>query len=578
MSQFTDREIQDLFTEAEKYAVASLFPENTLNATNENVLNPPEDQDKAEEAEENQTKETADAPSASATDSPAQEESKPEPQSPKMEPDDGMLSQGDIDALIKSTTQAAKPEPEPEPEPEPAVTKVDSSGEDEIMSSDDIEALIREAQSPAPPPAAEPEPQVFAPAPKVPSILQSSMDPDDDAPLSPDQIAALVEAANATTMDSDSDAVLSHDDIQALIAKTQKEIQVSTNDLFDTKESEIKIPEPPVKQAQVKQAPVSVGLEMAPLLDAEPDAILSQSDLAEMMRKANLESEPAKPQPVKELVADTYSADLEELIQKTESISQELSRLEEPKVSDSGKTQVDELIQRRDRRQNGPMNNNTHNQTQQNNSPGIFTLMIRFVRNMVAISILGLLGGAGFRLYEFYQIPAPVVKSGLSEWKWEKNPDSRSSTKYRFYPDPESNLRGTFSVLNASEAGTLEQLRSNLAAYYSTRYQNDYFSVADKYWGDEVFLVDYVFPHPSGQQNRGYIAKRSVFVLQNNKVYQLDFLAEVSDRKFATPGQQVWQDFNRLVKQGLNLDPEVTTKPNEFQDTLVTLESLGSGI
>ncbi len=616
MSQFTDREIQDLFTEAEKYALASQFPENTLNATNENVLSPPEDEVKEEE-ETDTPKQESSAESTPAkepeTDTPKQElepvaakEPEPAPVAPapeikpvqeKIEPDDGMLNQSDIDALIRATAPPAPAVASPPPPSvavaevvPPPVVNVQTSEQDEIMSADDIEALIRDAQAPTIAAAPMPSSETVAPQAETQSILHSSMDPDDDAPLSPEQIAALVEAANATTMDSDQDAVLSHDDIQALIAKTHKEIQVSTNDLFDTKESEIRIPEPapapPVAPApKVTPAPVpapapsfSIGLETASQLDTETDAILSQSDLAEMMRKANLETESVKPAAVKELVADTYSADLEELIKKTESISQELSRLEEPKPLDGGKTQVDELIERRDRRQNEKMNKNTQSQDQNTNAPGFFTLAFRFIRNMAAVSVLGLLCGAGFRLYEFYQIPAPVIKSGLSEWKWEKNPDTRSTTKYRFYPDPDTNLRGTFSVRDASEAGTMEQLRSNLAAYYSTRYQNDYFSVADKYWGDEVFLVDYVFPHPSGQPDRGYIAKRSVFVMQNNKVYQLDFLAEVADRKFATPGQQVWQDFNRLVKQGLNLDTEVTTKPNEFQDTLVTLESLGSGI
>jgi tartrate dehydratase beta subunit/fumarate hydratase class I family protein len=336
MSQFTDREIQDLFTEAEKYALANQFPENTLNATNENVLSPPEDA-KAEEDEENEAPKQELEPVAAKGPEPAPVAPAPEikPVQEKIEPDDGMLNQSDIDALIRATAPPApavvSPPPPSVAAPEvvpPPLVNVQTSEQDEIMSADDIEALIRDAQAPTIAAAPMPSSETVAPQAETQSILHSSMEPDDDAPLSPEQIAALVEAANATTMDSDQDAVLSHDDIQALIAKTHKEIQVSTKDLFDTKESEIRIPEPtppappvaPVAPVpKVTPAParsVSIGLETASQLDTETDAILSQSDLAEMMRKANLETESVKPAAVRELVADTYSADLEELIKK----------------------------------------------------------------------------------------------------------------------------------------------------------------------------------------------------------------------------------------------------------------------
>lgn len=335
MAQITDREIQDTFTEADKLAVAWGFPANTLNATNENVLNPPPsaeevaameaDAKAAEEAEANLAAQEAAQKAAQETEQKPVEQSAAPVEEPKSQPEapapqvvppppplpaesseDEMMSQDDIDALIR---QSATPKPEPKVEPD----------SDAMMSPDEIAALIQQASSdPKPAAVAEatpepPRPQEsapIAPAPVMPVPVKpvpmiEVMD-EDEGPLSPDQIQALVDAANSSAAD-DADALLSHDDIQALIAKTKTEV-AATSDMFDTREAQIPVPAKPVNEPK----PVAVSLETAVELEGKDmDGLLSQSGLTEMMRKANLEPEPT---PVSEYEATASQSDLDEQI------------------------------------------------------------------------------------------------------------------------------------------------------------------------------------------------------------------------------------------------------------------------
>ena len=185
-----------------------------------------------------------------------------------------------VDTLTAETTSeepgATEIEPEfaseLEPEPvaganavsEPSTAPVDSDP-NKPMSPDEIAALIAAAEAESAP---EPEP---APAP----VATAPVDSDPNKPMSPDEIAALIAAAEAESapepeptpapVDSDPNKPMSPDEIAALIAATEAE--------------SVSEPEP-------TPAPV----------DTDPNKPMSPDEIAALIAAAEAESVPA-PEP-----------------------------------------------------------------------------------------------------------------------------------------------------------------------------------------------------------------------------------------------------------------------------------------
>ena len=184
-----------------------------------------------------------------------------------------------VDTLTAETTSeepgATEIEPEfaseLEPEPvaganavsEPSTAPVDSDP-NKPMSPDEIAALIAAAEAESAP---EPEP---APAP----VATAPVDSDPNKPMSPDEIAALIAAAEAESapepeptpapVDSDPNKPMSPDEIAALIAATEAE----------------SAPEP--EPAPVAKAPV----------DSDPNKPMSPDEIAALIAAAEAESVP----------------------------------------------------------------------------------------------------------------------------------------------------------------------------------------------------------------------------------------------------------------------------------------------
>ena len=162
---------------------------------------------------------------------------------------------------------ASELEPEPEPAPAPVVDDPNKP-----MSPDEIAALIAAAEAESAP---EPEPAPVATAP---------VDSDPNKPMSPDEIAALIAAAEAESapepeptpapVDSDPNKPMSPDEIAALIAATEA-----------GSASEVEAKAEPVVEA--KAAPVPA----APVVD-DPNKQMSPEDIAALFASSNLELEP----------------------------------------------------------------------------------------------------------------------------------------------------------------------------------------------------------------------------------------------------------------------------------------------
>ena len=189
-----------------------------------------------------------------------------------------------VDTLTAETTSeepgATEIEPEfaseLEPEPvaganavsEPSTAPVDSDP-NKPMSPDEIAALIAAAEAES---ASEPEP---APTP---------VDSDPNKPMSPDEIAALIAAAEAesapepeptpTPVDTDPNKPMSPDEIAALIAATEA-----------GSASEVETKAEPV--VETKAAPVHA----TPVVD-DPNKQMSPEDIAALFASSNLELEP----------------------------------------------------------------------------------------------------------------------------------------------------------------------------------------------------------------------------------------------------------------------------------------------
>ena len=200
-----------------------------------------------------------------------------------------------VDTLTAETTSeesvASEIEPEfaSELEPEPVV-EVEASSEpvtaapidsdpNKPMSPDEIAALIAAAEAESAP---APEP---APAP----VAKAPVDSDPNKPMSPEDIAALIAAAEAQSepeieaapeptptapVDSDPNKPMSPDEIAALIAATEA-----------GSASEVEAKAEPV--VETKAAPVPA----APVVD-DPNKQMSPEDIAALFASSNLELEP----------------------------------------------------------------------------------------------------------------------------------------------------------------------------------------------------------------------------------------------------------------------------------------------
>ena len=207
-----------------------------------------------------------------------------------------------VDTLTAETTSeesvASEIEPEfaSELEPEPVV-EVEASSEpvtaapidsdpNKPMSPDEIAALIAAAEAESAP---APEP---APAP----VAKAPVDSDPNKPMSPEDIAALIAAAEAQSepeieaapeptptapVDSDPNKPMSPDEIAALIAATEA-----------GSASEVEAKAEPV--VETKAAPVPA----APVVD-DPNKQMSPEDIAALFASSNLEleSEPSATKP-----------------------------------------------------------------------------------------------------------------------------------------------------------------------------------------------------------------------------------------------------------------------------------------
>ena len=206
------------------------------------------------------------------------------------------MSPDEIAALIAaaeagSASEAeveAEPVVEAEAAPAPVTAAPIDSDPNKPMSPDEIAALIAAAEAES---ASEPEP---APAPVAPApapepapapVATAPVDSDPNKPMSPDEIAALIAAAEAesapepeptpaTPIDSDPNKPMSPDEIAALIAATEA-----------GSASEVEAKAEPVVEAKVAPVPA------APVVD-DPNKQMSPEDIAALFASSNLELEP----------------------------------------------------------------------------------------------------------------------------------------------------------------------------------------------------------------------------------------------------------------------------------------------
>ena len=225
-----------------------------------------------------------------------------------------------VDTLTAETTSeepgATEIEPEfaseLEPEPvaganavsEPSTAPVDSDP-NKPMSPDEIAALIAAAEAESAP---EPEP---APAP----VATAPVDSDPNKPMSPDEIAALIAAAEAesapepeptpTSVDTDPNKPMSPDEIAALIAAAEAESAPEPEPTPAPVDSDPNKPMSPDEIAALiaateassasKAEPVveakAAPVPAAPVVD-DPNKQMSPEDIAALFASSNLELEP----------------------------------------------------------------------------------------------------------------------------------------------------------------------------------------------------------------------------------------------------------------------------------------------
>ena len=168
---------------------------------------------------------------------------------------------------------------------EPVTTAPIDSDPNKPMSPDEIAALIAAAEAGSASEAeVEAEPVVEAEAAPAP-VTAAPIDSDPNKPMSPDEIAALIAAAEAesapepeptpaTPIDSDPNKPMSPDEIAALIAATEA-----------GSASEVEAKAEPVVEAKVAPVPA------APVVD-DPNKQMSPEDIAALFASSNLELEP----------------------------------------------------------------------------------------------------------------------------------------------------------------------------------------------------------------------------------------------------------------------------------------------
>jgi TolA-binding protein len=244
------------------------------------------------------------------------EKAKSEAAQPKSESAEGakpsksqLLSNEDLEALLAEANQPSPPKPEPST----------AGTASQLLSNDDIEALLAEANAPAP--TAEEAPAgdetVAAPAPETPAEKASQL-------LSNDDIEALLASIGGTPAVSEPAAdkasqLLSNDDLEALMASA-------------------KAPPP------APESPVVVEEEAAPAAEASP--LLSNDDIEALLAgmnssDADVESEEEQSAAVEEESEPLQAPqeilgndDVESLISELNDAPEEVEEEESPPVSE----------------------------------------------------------------------------------------------------------------------------------------------------------------------------------------------------------------------------------------------------
>ncbi len=542
MSNINDTEIQRLFEEAEKKAVAWELPDDTRRASTDSITT----EFLEELAEEEAANSISQKPAESKSSDPQPSDAATEKQDQPTQEQDEIMSQEDIEALITNSKTEKTIENPPE-------TSAEAAENEEALSKSDIKEMFEEQSS-----------AVSKPETEVESQTEQNEETEAEA-----QIDQSEETENKKEEEIPSENLKNetpNDDKAAADPSNDQESKETEGPLEDDIEALIK-----KKKAQQQQAKSDMGeMDIAALFSNEandeasnssdPTSVLSQDDFAQKENIVDNESNVINSQNV-----------LEDLLSKTQTDQKTLED-DDGIMSDE---QVSEMLQsasndsaaisNAEGQPNNPFNGqNSSTQSQEQfpaankveknkNRKSWLKWLFALITGIAAVTSVIALWPNIQKVLE----PKPKeFKNPAASWSWEKNSNTKSSIKYKIFVPGMSLMLSSIDAGRSSDINKLNadmikrayerRLKQNKLKKFRMLNETQYLREA----GDNLRMINFDYALKTND-NRTFI-KKSVYLGVGDRLFKLDFTSRAESIDEPSDGP-AWSKLEKNFRSALGL-------------------------
>ena len=549
MSNINDTEIQRLFEEAKEKAVAWEMPDDTRRASTDSITT-----EFLEELAEEEAANSIPQKAADSTDSnPEPSDASTEKQDQPAQEQDEIMSQEDIEALITNSKTEKTIENPPENSTE---TSSEAAENEEALSKSDIKEMFEEQSSAVSKPETEVETQTE----------QSEETENISTESKKEEETSSENLENETPNDDKNEADLTSDQESEETETNSEESNQTEGPLEDDLEALIK-----KKKAQQQQAKSDMGeMDIAALFSNEanneasnssdPTSVLSQDDFSQKENIVDNQSNVINSQNV-----------LEDLLSKTQAEQKTLED-DDGIMSDE---QVSEMLQSTNNdsatisnaegQPNNPFsgqNSSTQSQEQfpaankvekNKNRKSWLKWLLTFITGIAAVTSVIAFWPDIQKVLE----PKPKeFKNPAASWSWEKNSNTKSSIKYKIFVPGMSLMLSSIDAGKSSDINKLNadmikrayerRLKQNKLKKFRMLNETQYLREA----GDNLRMINFDYALETND-NRTFI-KKSVYLGVGDRLFKLDFTSRAESIDEPSDGP-AWSKLEKNFRSALGL-------------------------
>tara|TARA_Y100000589_G_scaffold127717_2_gene121577 strand:- start:1975 stop:3753 length:1779 start_codon:yes stop_codon:yes gene_type:complete len=558
MSNLNDTEIQRLFEEAQEKASVWDMPDDSRRASTDSI--PIEFLEQLEQEEAAAAVNTA-SPNSETDDSKTSEPTT-ETTTENTDKQDEIMTQEDIEALITNSKAEKNVEVSSD-------ISSDSTDNDEALSKSDIEEMFQE-QSTA---VSKPETENVGASANISNQNETGQD------VTSEDITNEILSDNKTGQD-----VTSEDTVNEISSDNESDLESSSNN----EKSDENTSEKPVqdenhaeddleklikkKKAEQQKAKSDLGeMDIAALFNNEsnnetrnpsdPTSVLSQDDFAEKENIIDNESNVINSQNVLEGLLSKTQLDQKNLEDNNDGI---LSNEQVSEMLQSASQDLDETS-KPESQPNNPFQGESHSNKTGEQFPAANEVEKKKNRNSLLKWILTFITGATaiasvlVFLPDIRTILAPKpqeFKSPAAAWSWEKNSNRKSSIKYKIFVPGMSLMLSSIDAGKSSDVNKLNsdmikrayELRLKQKKIRKFRMLNETHYLREA--GDNLRMIHFDYALQTNDE-RSFI-KKSVYLGVGDRLFKLDFTsrAETIDEPSDGPA---WKKLEQNFRSALGL-------------------------